>query len=442
MAGAVRREIIGRQLFSESCPFQLPTGGVDNVLHIQHKQIMTFKCDTHGGVKIAIVPSPLGAVGVGDALAITGNIAWSLHDNAGNLVDLFNHLGTSTPAKFQPLVAGEGYLNDIPAAGLYPILPYAEWQGGGQPWSPISAGGQGDNIEPSAFRVCRQLWKLSYTGAALYAQGQVAVCQQLVESEKVVPNVVTNFNFLSGTNIVNATDIEVLSGGAVASSFDEVATAPGARLYAVQPGVTLQGAKFPNSGEWRAWRELTTPVIVQEVASDANNRLVAMPLFAQLIRAARATGQNDPALGVNGAAPAPGLGAMPVTFIAAEGLSANPAGSFVLEVVTDVEYKVMVRSPVRRFLQPPQDHSEPAMQVIAEVAKTTPAAVEVPQGGSFIDTIGNALGWYANTMGKITGTVWGTGGRVLEAVGLFPKFGKTMATLGDIVNGTGRLAIE
>lgn len=423
------------------------------MLHIQHKQIAVIepKVVSGGGgkLRIAIVPSPLGAIALDEVKDATGVIAWcpTAGTNAATTFAAYRNVRLNQPPGWgaitsinnppEPINGPDAFIDQ-----RYPVIPYEEWVRGGAPWTPISGGGQGANFQPSAFRVTRQIWRLSYTGAALYAQGEVAVCQQYVQTEKTLPSESTdgagNYTLVGAPQ---SCDLEILTAGSVPNSFAEVAIAPQAKTWAIQPRFSVGGVKLPNETKFHAWKEMTVPAVATgSLVVQNGTRYNVAPTFAQLVKAV-GSDKNEAYV----AGPMPGLGSLPVTYIAAENLTtAGDVGGqagFILEVFTDVEYQLMPTSPVRRFTAPPVSENSAALKVIAETAKQTPPAVEAPTSGGIASALGNALGWYANTMKDIVGTVWGTGGQVLQEIGLFPKFGKTMQGLGNIVQGTGRLAI-
>lgn len=233
------------------------------------------------------------------------------------------------------------------------------------------------------------------------------------------------------------------------TSFGGVASLPGSRTFPARESTHLVNP--PIDYEFQDLRKMWTPYYVIKSGAGEMLRIrdpeggdnvyntnngVNYPSRALLFAGACHPYYADTeiyALGegyVKRAEPIPGMGAAPVTYYFAQGLSSN--ASLTVTVRTCVEYQLAYSSPSARFAKMPPPERPLALRAVLDIGKKLPSSAPVTPQTENSGWLGNALSWYGNTMKNIIGTSWQVGANIARS--FLPNTGGIAALVGATRN--------
>jgi hypothetical protein len=368
----------------------VPDGSNLNTIVVDHRQTIVLEPSSAGNITFAIVPSQYGAIGVAE-----GKFAATVNTTAGATVT--STFGTPQTTTFSMTPA-----SPTPSlqAGNYWIVPFNENLAtlGTQVIFPPVGG-----LQSTKSRVVTCTARIMYTGPTLSDSGVAATCKMPCWSEVVdtlSDSEVSSFGFLTHGMPLPADP---------PTSFTTIAGMAGARIFPARESADV--LMVPTNYEFAAIRPGMVPY-TQEAFSGSPGIPTYLTWFAGLGVVTSSTTAIP--------LPVPSLGHSDVTFYSASGLNvagASGTASITVEVRTCVEYTIDFNSPMQRFAKMASPKDQAALDRIQAVARCLPSSKITTATSATSGWLPDALSWYGRTMGKIAGTAWQVGGKVLEMMG-------------------------
>jgi hypothetical protein len=398
----------------------VPDGSNFKTVTFEHRQTVTIApSGPSGDILFAIVPSPTGAVAVGQG-TVTAQVQTSANIPVGDP----SYLGPITFTNTYGIDAASNWASNTRAV-QYWLLPFNDkLVTNGSPLDDGSNAG----IRADKFRIVTCTARVSYTGATLYDGGVAATSKQNIDIRDMVP-VPVGCGYLGGFQNWGPINSYSPVQADIPTNFGAVSAMPGSRTFPARESSDI--LLVPNDHEWQDIRQAWAPVRLRNrtflpIERDAYE---IFPLVSY-----------DPIVGAIYPCPIEGVGHSDVAFFGATGLvtGAGSYSSITVEVRCCVEYAVGFNSPMARVskLAAPVDpialaRTEAAARSLPSSRPTT--AVSASHG--WLDHLGEAVGWYGNTMRSIVGNVWSTAGGVLRGQG------GAIGSVGALADGFGRMLL-
>jgi len=377
----------------------VPDGDPRPSFTLDHRSVITVRPDSGGNVSVALMPSVDGCWAV-----LAGKSKLTVDS-----VDASNGVCAGTYDLDWSETTGFGTENPY----CYRVVPFAEWlapagtvmrdDGGGQ------QGVYGGGMCPEAFRVITNTGTVTYVGPPLTATGVVSSARLDLHVDKIVTES-ARYSYLPAGQDAAYGSVLALLCEEPPNSFALTAVQPGAVTAAVTscqklinvptkwdytpiqlayPISPAAGTNNPTCGRFCAW-------------SGATNKAITMPMG--------------------------GMGLAPTTVYTATGL--DPSAVLVFDGRSCIQYTINRRSQVRHMANPSPPARPGVLDTIQRIAPRLPAAApSQPSSNGDSGWLGNALGWYGDTMKKAIGGAWDIGSDLIGAI-LPGKAGQDLSGLG------------